>query len=113
MKKLIVIALSSVLISNVYAAGKVKKGELNKSAKVEMTSMNGTILDEISGEPIAGAEINIEGNKSIYTDINGNYSIEVPQGDYTLNISFISYKDQKVNVSTTSLKPMKIKLIEE
>ena len=113
MKKLIVIALSSVLITNVFATDKVKKEELNKSAKVEMTSMNGIVLDEISSEPIAGAEIKIEGNKSIYTDINGNYSIEIPQGDYTLNISFISYKDKKVNVSTTSLKPMNIKLIEE
>lgn len=50
----------------------------------------GSVTDS-KGEPLIGASITIEGhNTGVATDINGNYSIEVPLG-CRLNFSYIGY----------------------
>ena len=59
--------------------------------------LSGQISDQISGEPVPGATVWLEGTDySAVTDINGDYSIEnIPDGYYTVIIDVPNYK-QKV-----------------
>lgn len=60
--------------------------------------VKGKVTDE-QGEPLVGVNIQVEGlNKGVITDIDGNYSIEAPQGS-VLNFSYIGYTPQRVKVT--------------
>lgn len=55
--------------------------------------LSGQIKDEKSGELITGAVLyNQESGKSTVTDEKGNYSLELPKGKNTIQISFLGYK---------------------
>ena len=54
----------------------------------------GTVSD-IHGEPLIGASVTVEGEqRGVTTDVNGKYSIEVPQGS-RLKFSYIGYAPEK------------------
>ncbi|MDO5446366.1 MAG: TonB-dependent receptor [Prevotellaceae bacterium] len=68
--------------------------------------ITGTVVDE-NGEPVIGATIKIagKGKAGAVTDINGNYSLDVP-ADTKVTISYIGYVSQTVKVGTkVKLKP--------
>lgn len=66
--------------------------------KTAIITVKGVVLDE-QGEPIPGATIIIKGStKGVITDIDGNYSIEVPPND-KLSFSFIGMETQTVEVN--------------
>ena len=57
--------------------------------------VTGTVVDE-TGEPIIGATVKVAGASSgVITDLNGNYSINVPK-DAKLTISYIGYETMTV-----------------
>ena len=62
----------------------------------------GKILDADSKQPLPGAAISI-GNlkKAILTDINGDFSVRVPKGEYPLDVTYVSYRPyrQKITVN--------------
>lgn len=59
--------------------------------------ISGKILDE-NGFPLSGANIKIEGSsQGVSSGTDGSYVLPVEPGTYTLSISFISYKSQKVS----------------
>ena len=61
-------------------------------------STNGTVVDNL-GEPIVGAIVTVEGsNVSTTTDINGNYSLEVPDDCKVLQYSYIGYTPQDISI---------------
>ena len=48
-------------------------------------NLSGTVYYNNSGQPVASAKVFVrELNKSMQADINGRYSIDLSQGDYTL-----------------------------
>ena len=59
------------------------------------TAISGTVIDEF-GEPLIGASVFVEGNSSVgtITDLDGNYSLSVPEGSTALIFSYIGMKDQ-------------------
>jgi len=61
----------------------------------------GKVIDDYGSLP--GVKLTIEG-KPIYTqtDTNGNYSLKVPEGQYTLNASFITYQKNSKKIKVTS-----------
>ena len=61
-------------------------------------SISGQVVDEL-GEAIIGANVTVVGNKSLgtITDIDGNFTLTVPQGT-TLEVSYIGYVNKKVVV---------------
>jgi len=69
----------------------------------QINKITGTVIDELN-EPIIGANIAIKGTSTgTLSDINGQFSLDVPQGA-TLIISFIGYQTQEIAVgSRTSL----------
>ena len=63
--------------------------------------VKGTVSDE-SGEPIIGATVKVEGsNAGAITDFDGNFSVNAAS-NATLNISYVGYVTQQVNVSGRS-----------
>ncbi len=71
----------------------VKKVERSQPAPVAIAqevSINGTVTDA-DGEPIPGVTVSIQGGtKGTITDLDGNYSIDAPEGS-TLVFSFIGF----------------------
>ncbi len=84
----------------------------NGSGSNEKTAtklISGKIIDKISGEEIAGAEILI-GDQKIYSDLNGNFSISIPMAKQTAIVKFISYNDAQVAIDPVSYAPVIIEL---
>ena len=62
-------------------------------------TVKGTVLDS-TGETIIGASVVVKGNTSIGTisDIDGNFTLTVPNNNVTLVISYVGMKSQEVKV---------------
>ncbi|MFQ3575469.1 MAG: carboxypeptidase-like regulatory domain-containing protein, partial [Cytophagales bacterium] len=57
----------------------------------------GKIIDKSNGEDLIGAVVQIEGtNAGAATDIEGKYVISVEPGIYTVILTYISYKTEKI-----------------
>lgn len=70
----------------------IKKAGEKKSGRI----VTGTILDEF-GDPVVGATVLAKGtNTGTVTDINGNYSLEVPANCKELQYSYIGYTSQDI-----------------
>lgn len=74
---------------------------INKQDRVASTTKNvsGIVKDE-RGEPVIGANVVVKGTTNgTVTDMNGRYSLSVPEGN-TLQISYIGYNTQEVKVGS-------------
>ncbi|KQT22558.1 TonB-dependent receptor [Chryseobacterium sp. Leaf405] len=60
--------------------------------------ISGKIVDEV-GNPVVGAEINIAGKNAV-TDNNGDFTIELPSGSYTLTVKSPKYNSLRVEKLT-------------
>ncbi|MBL7906826.1 MAG: carboxypeptidase-like regulatory domain-containing protein [Bacteroidales bacterium] len=60
--------------------------------------VSGTVLDNATGETLAGVAVTVEGTETrVYTDLDGNFTISGLQpGKYNLILSMISYKNSLV-----------------
>jgi TonB-dependent receptor len=63
----------------------------------------GQIVDKVQGEPLAGAEVQIDGTRfSAVTDQNGRYRVpDLPPGDYTLVVTFLGFGGDKRQITIT------------
>ncbi|WP_394750129.1 TonB-dependent receptor domain-containing protein [Spongiimicrobium salis] len=67
--------------------------------KSQEKEIKGTVKDE-NGEPLAGANILVKGTTiGTQTDFDGNFTIDVPDGQDILVISFIGYASTEVSIS--------------
>lgn len=67
---------------------------------IQQQRVSGTIKDASTGEPIVGANVVVEGTTlGVVTDIDGKYSLEVPDVNATLVVSFIGYQTAKISLS--------------
>lgn len=62
--------------------------------------INGVIIDSESGAPLAGTTVRIEATGfGAIADREGNFQIKsVPEGDYTLLVSLVGYKSEKIKL---------------
>lgn len=67
--------------------------------------IKGTVKDVATGETVVGASVMVAEGKVAITDINGNYSIQVDSGSYTVTISYVGFEPQKQKVIVGS-KPI-------
>jgi hypothetical protein len=76
--------------------------------------ITGKIIDKISGEEIAGAEIQI-GEKKIYSDLEGNFSAivstDASTGKIEAAVNYISYNEACVQIDLYSYKPLVIEIV--
>lgn len=68
---------------------------LTLSAMAAMAgTIKGTITDKQTREPLTGATVQIVGTtQGAVADIDGNYSLKVENGTYTLSVKYVGYKD--------------------
>ena len=74
---------------------------INKQARTVSSTkkISGVVKDE-TGEPVIGANVVVKGTTNgTVTDMNGRYSLEVPEGG-VLQISYIGYNTQEVKVGS-------------
>jgi TonB-linked SusC/RagA family outer membrane protein len=83
------------------------KSEKKENGRVDNpapTSVNGIVTDE-ANQPLAGVTVIVKGTGTgTVSDINGQFSLKVPQSDATLTFSFIGYKPQTSKASKETLK---------
>jgi len=69
-------------------------------------AQNATMSGNVKGPdglPLSGASVVVEGTKrGTVTDANGNFSISVPPGNYTIVISYVGFQTQTVTVNVPS-----------
>ncbi len=73
----------------------------------QTTKISGTVKDGISDEGLVGAYIFYGENDFVAADLDGNFSFEVPNGSYTIKISFVGYSDFVKKIEATG-KPITI-----
>ena len=72
--------------------------KLRRSLPSGMGALSGYVLDEASGEPLAGVNVSLENtNLGAITGTNGSFYIDgVAPGRYTLRADYIGYADSRV-----------------
>jgi len=80
-----------------------------KQTSVQQQKITGVITDATNGEPIIGANIIIEGTTiGVVTDVNGKFSLDVPNNDAVVIISFLGYNKESVKVNGQSVLNVKL-----
>lgn len=67
--------------------------------------IKGKIVDEI-GKPLPGATVKIKGDKNnvaVTTSDDGSFSINIPEKNAILTVSYVGYKTKEVNISNTKI----------
>ena len=61
------------------------------------TKVTGTVYSQEDGQPIIGAAVKVDGTSTgMLTDVNGKFSLTLPDGKTTLTISYLGYESQTV-----------------
>ncbi len=95
-------------INNTINVDRLSQKEKGQPAKVDIFLQTMTVTGKITSaeneEELPGVNVVIKGTTSgTVSDINGNYSIEVPSGNSVLVFSYIGFISEEVNVSERSV----------
>ncbi|GAL62074.1 SusC outer membrane protein [Algibacter lectus] len=102
LKNIAFLVLSILLYQTGYA-NSMPNRDLNFKNDTFQTTIKGIVLDE-SGVPLPGATIILKGTSTgASTDFDGVFSINAAIGQ-TLQVSFVGYESQYVDVTSTDLK---------
>ena len=73
-------------------------------------TIRGKLVDEKTHEPLIGAIVQIkETEEGIVTDLDGSYSIQLPEGSYTVMHAYVGYQNKsitEVNVTNGSVNTL-------
>ena len=59
------------------------------------TKVSGTVLSQDDGQPIIGAAVKVDGTSTgMLTDVNGRFSLTLPEGKNSITISYLGYLSQ-------------------
>ena len=93
MKKLIASKLLSALVLAMFTV-----------FAVQAQTVTGVMTDADTNEPLIGANVLVKGTTvGTITDIDGSYSIDLPEGATTLVFSYAGFADQEVDVAGQSV----------
>ena len=102
MRSPLILGLSMVLcIPVAYSHAKSSNIVNNESVQsiLQGRTIKGQIIDE-NNEPLIGVSVTVKGANTIgtITDFDGNYTLDVPAGKNSLEISYIGYKTQEITI---------------
>ena len=61
------------------------------------TKVTGTVYSQEDGQPIIGAAVKVDGTQTgMLTNVNGQFSLTLPEGKKTLTISYLGYESKTV-----------------
>jgi TonB-linked SusC/RagA family outer membrane protein len=73
-------------------------------ASAQMRTVTGTVVEEANDEPIIGASVTPAGStKGVVTDIDGNFSLQVPAGVKAITVSYVGFVSQTVTITGNHL----------
>lgn len=106
-------AVLSELLENSNLSYKIMENNLIVIAPkdvLQQKKVTGTITDATTDEPLIGVNVVIEGTTvGVVTDVNGKFSIDVSNNpSAVLEISYIGYTNEKVNVNGQSALNVKL-----
>lgn len=112
MKAQILLLAALFLVASSTIANNKNEVKEKENAANAITSISGTITDEVSGESLAGVKIVLEGtDKVAYTDFDGIFKFDdVSKGVYTMSVDYVSYSDKAQSVDTEKTSEVAIKL---
>lgn len=72
--------------------------------KLASNNVSGTITDMITGEPLIGASVMIEGTTiGSIADFDGKYNITIPNNTSQLSFSYVGYEDKTIPITSASM----------
>ncbi|MEN7550516.1 TonB-dependent receptor [Rapidithrix thailandica] len=85
---------------------------IKRKVNVPKGRVEGTVSDGENGEPLTGATVYIRSlGTGKATDVDGKFSMEVPEGTYTLLVSFIGYQSKQITeVNVVNNKPLNLEI---
>ncbi len=61
------------------------------------TKITGTVLSQEDGQPIIGAAVKVDGTSTgMLTDVNGKFSLTLPEGKKSLTVSYLGFESKTV-----------------
>jgi TonB-dependent SusC/RagA subfamily outer membrane receptor len=73
---------------------------------IDAQTVKGRVIDKNSNEPVVGAVVSYGKNGGVITDINGEFSVDAKKAGKSVNVSFLGYKEQKVDLNRISENPV-------
>lgn len=78
-----------------------------------LVTLSGKVTSS-DGSPVVQATLAVEGTSyGTYSDDKGNYTLSLPEGKYTLVVSFVGFKSQRKNIGLTGKKVVDFVLQED
>jgi hypothetical protein len=75
-------------------------------------TISGKVKDAATGEALVAASIRVAGtSRGTIANVNGEYRLSLPQGEYTLAFTFVGYRTDTMHVSITHNLEKDVKLI--
>jgi outer membrane receptor protein involved in Fe transport len=81
------------------------------TAFAQNVEVKGTILDEESNEPLAGATVKYDKGKGAVADASGKFKLSLPEGEYELTISYTGYKNGKEKLTVKAGETPELKIL--
>lgn len=79
------------------------------SAGAQQKTITGTVTSSADGQPVIGCTVQLKGTTTgITTDMNGRFSLTVPQNAATIVFSYIGMKKQEVEINSHSVIDVKL-----
>ena len=61
------------------------------------TKVTGTVFSQEDGQPIIGAAVKVDGTSTgMLTDVNGRFSLTLPEGKNSITVSYLGYESKTV-----------------
>ena len=109
-----IIFLTFILTCFVFSYAQAADDSKTKESATAKISISGTVIDETTGESLAGVIVSLEGtDKTLYTDFNGKFNFaELAVDEYTIKTTYISYKEfsSKVKAKPDNKNSLNVKL---
>ena len=79
---------------------KKRPPELNEDVEVIEVDLSGRVLDSETGDPLVGVTVVVPGTSiGTTTDMEGRFTLTVPEGTETIQFSYVGYVSQEVEIS--------------
>lgn len=72
---------------------------LSLCASAQTRTVQGTVVDAETDEPLVGVSVQAGKGYGVATDIDGNFSLKVPESTTQLEVSYVGYKSQVVKIT--------------
>ncbi len=97
-----------MMATPIYAAEETDEVAIVQQSKIR--TIVGQVLDDELGEPVIGANIiNEKTKEGVITDIDGRFSIQIPDRGATLVFSFVGYQTQTIKVNDQGVLNVRLK----